>query len=473
MSQRKWIPAIVGLILIVAILTPVMSTGFTDLHKADSAFGAQDFSTASAYYLRAARVLFWRRDLIEKAGIASARSGDFEAATKLLNSAPRLTGEGWVWLCASQVQLGRLDDAIPSCNAGIREHESASLYRLLAMAYRDQGNMGAEQSALQNQLRLDSSDAYAHYRLGLLLTLSAPEQALDELNLAASLDPETASAVQTMSAALSLSATQAEASYAKVTIGRALALVNEWELAASAFEQATQINEKNAEAWAWLGEAYQQLGQDGRAALDQALRIDHTSVNVRALRALYWTRQKKYQQALAEYLLAAEFDPQNPRWQMSLGETYAITGDLVSALTAFQRAVELAPADPMYWRALAMFCAEKGVHLEEIGMPAAQQAISLSPDDPQSLDVLGFVYFSTGRFANAEQTLMQAIEKDSAYYPAHIHLALNYLAQGRRAEAFNALTLVRDTDTSGIYSETAAQLQIGRASCRERVCLYV
>lgn len=458
MSQRKWVPLIIILILIAATLTPILITGFADLQKADKAWDAQEFSTASTYYLRAAWVLFWRQDLTEKAGIASAQAGDFHTAVALLSSASPRTQEGWLWLCASQFQLGDLDAVIASCGEGIRAQESASLYRLLGLVYRERGELEAEQSALENQLRLDSSDAYAHYRLGLLLTLSAPAQADEELNLAASLNPETASAVQTLRAALSFSSAQADASFAKVTIGRALALVGEWELSQSAFEQATELNEKNAEAWAWLGEAHQQLGQDGRAALDQALRIDHTSINVRALRALYWTRQKKYEQALAEYLLAAEFDPQNPRWQMSLGETYAILGDLVSALTAYQKAVELAPTDAIYWRALAMFCAEKGVHVEEIGLPAAQQAILLSPDDPQSLDALGFVYFSTGRFANAEQTLMQAIDKNATYYPAHIHLAMNHLAQGNRSAAFNSLTFVRDSDTSGLYGETAAQL---------------
>lgn len=458
MSQRKWVPLYAGLLILLVFLTPIFSTGYSNLKYANTAFEEKDFSNASTYYLRAARILFWRQDLTEKAGISAAQGGDFASAVGLLKSAPELSGEGWEWLCSSHYQMGDVPAVVETCSDGLQVHESAALYRLLSFAYRSQGDRDLEQAALENQIRLDPNDAYAHYRLGLLLTLSAPPQALDKLTNAALLDPETESAVQTLSAALSLASGQTYPSMQKVIIGRALALVNEWELAQAAFEQAIEIDEKNAEAWAWLGEAKQQLGQDGRVELDTALLLDHTSVNVRALRALYWSRQSKYEQVLAEYLLAAEFDPTNPRWQAGIGETYAILGDLVSALAAYQRAVELAPAEPMYWRLLAMFCAEKGVHVDEIGLPAAQQALALSPEDPQSLDALGFSYFSSGRFSNAEQTFLLAIEHAPNYFPAHIHLAMNYLAQGNRAAAFNSLTFVRDSDPSGVYSSAAKQL---------------
>jgi hypothetical protein len=73
------------------------------------------------------------------------------------------------------------------------------------------------------------------YRLGLLLTVLEPEQALTNLMLASSLDPETDHAVQTLRAALNLSATQPDASQQMVTIGRALGLVQEWDLAIAAF----------------------------------------------------------------------------------------------------------------------------------------------------------------------------------------------------------------------------------------------
>ncbi len=114
-----------------------------------------------------------------------------------------------------------------------------------------------------------------------------PEQALTNLMLASSLDPGFDPAVQTLRSALNLSATQPDASQQMVTIGRSLGLVQEWDLALAAFEKAISLDEENAEAWAWLGEAKQQIGQSGLVELDKAVALDHTSVVVRGLRGLY------------------------------------------------------------------------------------------------------------------------------------------------------------------------------------------
>jgi tetratricopeptide (TPR) repeat protein len=257
---------------------------------------------------------------------------------------------------------------------------------------------------------------------------------------------------------LNLSATQPDASEQMLTVGRALGLVQEWDLSLAAFNKAIELDEENAEAWAWLGEAKQQLGQSGSVELDRALTLNHTSVIVRALRGLYWSRLGKYEQMRAEYALAAEFEPTNPTWQASLGDAYFKLGDLTSALTAYQKATELAPTEATYWRLLANFCAENGIHVEDIGLPAAQNAVQLAPDDPYALDALGWSYLSSGRYANAEQTLSRVIANSPNHFSAHIHLAMTHLAQGNRAAAFNQLTYVRDADAGGNYAALADEM---------------
>lgn len=161
---------------------------------------------------------------------------------------------------------------------------------------------------------------------------------------------------------------------------------------------------------------------------------------------------------LAEYLIAAGIEPENPRWQASIGEAYSKIGDLVSALEAYQRAAELAPGFPEYWRLLALFSADNNVQLEEIGLPAAQQAVLLAPGDVTMLDALGYVYLSSGRYANAVEIFLSVIEGSPEYYPAHLHLAMAYLAQGDRTAAYNTLVFVRDTVNAGEYSDSAREL---------------
>ena len=109
----------------------------------------------------------------------------------------------------------------------------------------------------------------------------------------------------------------------------------------------------------------------------------------------------------------------------------------------------LRPNESTYWRLLAVFCAENGVHLDDVGLPAAQKAVDLAPDDPSALDALGWAYLSSGRYANAEQILLDVIKRFPDHLPAHIHLAMTYLAQGNRAAALDKLIYVQSTDPNG------------------------
>jgi len=458
MSQYKWAPLPVVVLLFTIAVAPLFISGYSAVTHAESSLAAGDYSAASSAYARAAQSLFWRRDLWEQAGIYAALSGDYPNALLYLGKQPLQSEDGWVWLATAQLQMREIQPAFASCTSGLKVFDSARLYRLLAFIHRSQKDWNAEREALQNQIRLDGSEAYAHYRLGLLLMLFSADPARKELKTASSLNPEVDSAVQTLDAALALSAIQPDESQQNLIRGRALGLVQEWDLAFVAFSQAVAMDEKNAEAWAWLGEAKQQLGQDGSVELDLALRLDHTSANVRALRGLYWNRQNRYEQALAEYLLAAEFEPENSRWWVSIGEAHANLGDLTAALDAYQHAVELTPGEAEYWRQLAVFCAERSAYVEEIGLPAAQQAQALAPNDPAVLDALGFAYLASGRYTNAEQNLQKALEIAPDYFPASLHLALTYLAQGKQSSAFNTLVHVRDSDSSGVYAEAARQL---------------
>ncbi|MBI3161228.1 MAG: tetratricopeptide repeat protein [Chloroflexi bacterium] len=451
--------------LFAAIFLAMFLFGAFAIRRAEDAFSARRYAAAAQSFEQAANIFFWRNELWERAGLASALNEDPQKAIEYLQRTSVLSEDGWIVLAESHLSLGNPDAGIQTIEQGLREYPSPKLTSLLASTHRRQKNWNAERDALQNQLALDSKqeDAYTYYRLGLLLAVLDPHQSPPHLLRASALDPETDSAAQTLIFALNVSDTLPDESQRKVTIGRALGLVNEWDLSIAAFEDAIESDAENAEAWAWLGEAKQQIALsaskgEGSVELDRALLLDHTSVTVRALRGLYWRRQEEYPQMLAEYLLAAEYDPQNPAWQVEIGNAHLKLGDLVSALAAFQYATELAPTDPTYWSLLGMFCAENSVHLEDIGLPAAEKAAQLAPDDPSALDSLGWVYLSSGRYANAEKILSDASNRFPGFLSAHIHLAMTYLAQGNRSAARNKLLYVLNADRDGVYGKEAGRL---------------
>jgi len=448
-------------VFIASVLGPILFLGYRDLNDAQVAAAQARYPDAARSYESAARKLFRRNDLWEQAGLAAYEGGDRDGAIRLLEigrDKNSLSALGWdalglaywtrddhatalgIWQSASQ-----LNPAYPS------------IYDHLAVAYHEKSDYSSEQEALTKRLAL-AEDAASHYRLGLLLTLADIDRAGREFTAASSLDPEFESAARTLHTALNLAALEPNPARRLVVIGRGLGLVEEWGLAATAFERAVEADARSAEAWAWLGEARQHLGQDGGEALDKALSLDPRDTVVRALRGLYWKRLGKYTDALAEYLQAAQIEPQNPAWQVSAGEAYVQTGDLVSALAAYQKATDLAPKDPTYWRLLAMFCANNSLQVLGIGLPAAQKAAELAPADPLILDALGWSYMKAGYLYNAEVNLLLAINLQPDLAVAHVHLAETYLKKGDTASAFNELNLARQLDLDGPAGALAAQL---------------
>lgn len=433
--------------------------GYWNIRVAQQALRQGEYRHAYESFSRAAKLLPWRADLYEQAGLAAGYNHEYAKAIGFLKQPGELSESGWAMLAAFHFYSNELHEAIQAYQDGLERYpESRDLHAGLAYLYRYQEEWEQELLAVESQSKYDPENPAVLYRLGLLYAIFNPEQATAVLARASDLDPGLDPAFQTLRAALAESSISAEASRQKVVIGRALGLLNEWELAEYVFQQAAEINADNAEAWAWLGEAKQQNGEDGGAELIRALTLNPKSASIHALRGLYWGRQKEYGNMLAEYLQAAQWEPENPAWQASAADAYFRLGNLNEAVLHYQRAAALAPDVATYHRLLAVFCADNGVYLEELALPAALKAVEIAPDDPAALDALGYVYFSTGRFANAEASFARAIELDSRYFPAHLHLAMNYLAQGNRAAAFNELTLVRDADASGLYAETARRM---------------
>ena len=446
--------AVIGL-----IAAPVLFTANADIRRADSALADARPLDAAADLEHAATLLFWRADLMERAGRAAFAGRDMAAAACLLGQANQLSVDGWSDLGASYYQLGQFDESMRVLQRGLDVHgANASLYRGLALAHNAQGNFESEAAALQKYIALDDSDAAVHHRLGLLLSIFDPETALPELMASAKLDEAYDPAAQTMRSALNLSSIQTDESSRLVVIGRGLGLVQEWQLAREAFQRAAAADAENAEAWAWLGEAEQHLGQEGGEELARAEALDPFSSSVRALSGLYWKRKGESQKALAQFQWAAAIEPQNPAFLAALGDAYAFAGDLPPALSAYLRATELAPTDANYWRMLATFCGQYSFQVVEVGIPAAQRSLALAPDEAFSYDLLGWTYMAANMFELAEAKLLAALRLDPDYAPAHLHLGQVYLQMNRMEDARDHLLQALALDPDGADGTMAAQL---------------
>ncbi len=443
--------------VVAAILVPLLASGYSELQKA---VAAKSYPEIARHYWNAAQRIPWRGDAYELAGHAYYHAKDYAQADTAYEKAFRrraLSPDGWVaWGDVHYLNNEGQRAAQIWEQALTQKNPSESLYSRLSQIYKEDGDFAKAADYLDQYVALHPDDASAHYRLGLLLTLTDPNRALSELIDASQLDPQFDSAVETLRSALNLASLSDAPSARLVLTGRGLGLVQEWELARAAFESAVQADERNAEAWAWLGESKQQSEQDGSAEIEQAYQLNPNSSIVRGLRGLYYQRTGNFREALTEFQTAAGLDEKNPAWQVSIGETYSKLGDLIKALDAYKKATTLAPDDAGYLRLLALFCAQNNVNVKDVGIPAAQKAVVFTKNDSTSLDLLGWLLLLDARYPESEQTLLHALELDMKNASAHFHLGMLYLEQGDRTSAYSHFINARDlgsTDAQAILNQ--------------------
>lgn len=462
----RWVGALRLFLILMALLTaifvPVVVSGYLEVSQGETAAAHQQYGSAAEYYRSAALKLPWKTGLWEQVAVVEVRAGNAAAAIPIYESLRRhglLSASGWEIYGAIYNAKGDTQESLNTWLAGFSAYPSHMRFcYLISAAYGQLGEFRAQRAWLERWVATGHADAPDHFGLGLLLMTTDPAGARLQLTQAASMDAAFKPAVRTLDASLDLAAAQPDVSRRLVILGRGLGLVSQWPLAAAAFEQAVQADGANGEAWAWLGEARQQAGQDGKQPLDQALALSPKDTLVHALRGLYWKRQADYQQALAEYRTAAELEPANPEWQAALGDSYTLAGDLVSALAAYRQATTLAPQSVTYWRLLALFCADNSVQVLDVGLPAAKQAAELAPNDPDVLDALGWSFAQAGLLYNAEQTLIKATDLAPRSALAHFHLAETFLLKGDQASALRELTLTNQLDPEGPTGKLAGQI---------------
>ena len=434
-------PTLVLLLLLSAIFIPFISSGYSEIRQAET---GTSYPEIAHHYLTAAKRLPWRPDLYELAGTAYYHAKDYPNAETWYQKAFQrnaLSPEGWVAWGDVNYLNNDVERAFEIWKDGLEQpNPSDQLFSRLAQIVQEQRDYASAAEYLQKYVTSHAEDASAHYRLGLLLTLSDPSSATSEFLSASQLDPQFDPAVQTLRTALNLASLRDSPSERSVIIGRGLGLVNEWQFALAAFEQAVKEDEKNAEAWAWLGEANQQTGgSEALTYLDRALGLNPNSSTVHSLRGLYFQRVGNHRDALTEFQSAARIEPENPAMFVSLGDAYAMTGNLILGLQSYQYATTLAPEDAKYWSLLATFCGQNNINIADVGIPAAHKAMSLSQDDPTVMDVLGWLLLLNGQRTDAEMILLRASELSPSDAAVHFHLGVLYLQNGDRVSAYDQL----------------------------------
>lgn len=450
------------LTLLALFLAPSPLAGALDLESASRSLAAGDYADASAAFARAAPRLPWRGDLWGQAGQAAWLAGEPQQAIRWFGEGEArraLNLADWLAYGEAFQALGDMESAVRAWEQSVEQFgPSADAEQRLAAAYRLAGDYEASIVSLKKALELAPEDAGAHFELGLLLAASSPSEALPELMQAAALDPALDASVQFLRAELNRAFLVEEPAYHFLTAGRALAALGHWDLASEAFRRALEADMEYAEAWAWLGEARQHTGLDGRPQLDRALFLNPASASIQALDGLYWLRQGQPEKAILACAKAAALEPENPAWQVALGDAAAAAGEFTQAIGYYQHAVELDPDNLSAWQGLALVSANNGADVEGTGRMAARQLLRLAPDDWLTYDIAGRMAFLLYAREEAERYFLKAIELAPGQPAPHLHLALAYLEFGEAASAYDKLVDTIQLDPEGAYGWQAQRL---------------
>lgn len=230
-------------------------------------------------------------------------------------------------------------------------------------------------------------------------------------------------------------------------LGLAYLHVGEPALAQHWLEVALAEEPTYAEAWAYLGLAQDQLGEDGRRAIARAIELAPGSPLAHSLMGHHWLRYDQFGLARQEFIVVRELDPENPVNMIDVASTYRMEGDYTLAEAWYQAAIRQAPGDATLWIQLARFHLDTLNDVADGGLLVAQKAVALAPENPSALDTLGWAQFLNGQTRLAETNLLAARERDPSNSIIHYHLGRLFDSLGERDKAKAAFQEAITMDT--------------------------
>jgi tetratricopeptide (TPR) repeat protein len=234
-------------------------------------------------------------------------------------------------------------------------------------------------------------------------------------------------------------------------------------LAKRYLEQAVGKRPQSADAQARLGLALLASG-DVESALEHlkaSTQLDLANPLPRhALASIYMSR-KDWEHAAVELRTLRRLEPDAIAPRLEVADYYKQRGQYAEAeanlveVAEVQRTLGSKPGDVDAALALARFYTDVRDQGCEKGLPPAQDSLKLHPDDPDSLDAVGWALVLCMDAPAAINALERAVSIAPEVPRFRYHLAKAYARVGRSAEARTHYTRVMDLDPTGPWERLA------------------
>jgi len=460
---------LVSILVALMGLSPIAHLAEENLVNVNQLIAEGDYLQASRSLARAALYFPWRTDLNLQAGRLAFQAGEPKAAIQYLErpgTRSNLSFDDMLMLGEAYNQAGDPYMAEAIWHHLAEVNGTSQVYQHLLDLHLQREDYPAVLEQLINLLRLNPSDIQRYYEIGALYAATDPLKALPYLVQAAQIDTHHAVQARSLHDKIRTANLFDDPAYIYLIAGRELANSGNWEMGAVAFQNAIDLKPDYADAWAFLGEARGQLAVEetgevstaGLYELDRALKADPDSVLANTFMGIYWERVGDYQKAETFLERAIDLNPEDPYLYSELGSILAKGSDLPEAQSAYETSIQLAQQEPLFYRLLAEFALQHQIQIRELALPAARQAIHLKPDEAASLDLMAQVMLELQDYHSAERFAEKALQVDSSFSPAYLHLGTAYLYLAKPDLARQWLSQAQEVDPDSWVGSQAQRM---------------
>jgi tetratricopeptide (TPR) repeat protein len=238
---------------------------------------------------------------------------------------------------------------------------------------------------------------------------------------------------------------------------------HQWKEATSAAAQAAKALPKNHMIQLTYAAQLVDMGQvdEGLALAKAQLTGGAGDLEVEERYADIYIRLKRFKEA-SEQIGRADALATKPEKKLYVfflrGEFYERQKMYDQAEVEFRKALAIDPHNPGVLNYLGYMMADQGEKLPE-ALKMIRQAVDLEPQNGAYLDSLGWVYFKSGQYAEAEENLRKANERMNSDPTVHDHLGELYektgnlkmaVAQWERSMTEFAHSLAADADPEDV-----------------------
>lgn len=377
-------------------------------------FAADRFEDALASLVEAIRLQPKRSEFYQAAANCAMALYRYPEALAYLDSAEQLTPEGPVIAfqrAKIQAQLGQLETALSlfekakTCGYDAAECDFERGHLLFRLGRRPEALTALDAALERNPLHLGARYVRSQVRR----RLGDLEGAETDLKIHEALKKRQTE-LDAIRASILRTADPQTRAQLWANLGRTLLSYGNANAAADAYEAAFILDETLA--LAYVGYAASVAAQGNYSVAEtfasQALERDPSLVEATGLLGEIAFRKGELPRALSFLSTALAHKPELFTARRTYAETLLALGK-PEALDEFAKALQQNPHDPLVHDGMARALAQLRNSLEE-ALVHAQRAVELDPTNPSFLNTLALIAFRLGRYDDAENILLRALE---------------------------------------------------------------